>query len=60
MEDAKLQLQATDVIDMVLIFGNTMFDIICKLTVDEDLRAINPHGNIHPSLEMLGSALKWM
>jgi hypothetical protein len=48
------------VIDMNPLFGNALFDLSCKLTVDRDLGAINPHGKIHPSVDLLDQAMKWI
>jgi hypothetical protein len=60
IEDLRSLLKATDVVDMVPLFGNTLFDLSCKLTVGRDLGAINPQGKIHPSVDILDQAMKWI
>jgi len=53
IEDLRSQLKTTDVVDMVPLFGNALFELSCKLTVNRDLGAINPHGKIQPSVDIL-------
>jgi hypothetical protein len=60
IEGVKSQFRTADVVNFLPIFGNALFDIICKLTVDEDLHAINPNGQAHPSVYTLTSALEWI
>ncbi|KAH6681917.1 cytochrome P450 [Halenospora varia] len=61
IEQLKVQLKSRKApVDMVPLFGNTLFDLSCKLTVDRDLGAINPHGKIHPSVDILDQAMKWI
>jgi hypothetical protein len=60
IEELRSQLKTTEAVDMVPLFGNALFDLSCKLTVDRDLGAINPHGKIHPSVDILDQAMKWI
>ena len=60
IEELRSQLKTTDAIDMVPLFSNALFDISCKLTVDRDLAAINPHGKIHTSVDLLDQAMRWI
>jgi hypothetical protein len=60
IEGVESQFRAADVVDVVPIFGNALFDIMCKLTVDEDLHAINPNGQAYPAVNTLTSALEWI
>jgi hypothetical protein len=60
IEELRSQLKTTDTVDMVPLFGNALFDLSCKLTVDRDLGAINPQGKIHPSVHILDQAMKWI
>lgn len=45
---------------MTPVFGNALFDLSCKMTVDRDLGAINPHGKTHPSVDLLDQAMRWI
>lgn len=60
IEDLRSQLKATDAVNMIPLFGNTLLDLSCKLTVDRDLGAINPHGKPHPTLDLLDQAMRWI
>ena len=60
IEELRSQLKPTEAVDMVPLFGNALFDLSCKLTVNRDLGAINPHGKIHPSVDILDQAMKWI
>ena len=60
IEQLRLQLKTTGAVDMVALFGNAIYDLSCKLTIDRDLGAINPHGKIHPSVDLLDRAVKWI
>lgn len=54
------QVKTKDVVDMIPLFGNALLDLSCKLTVDRDLGAINPHGKPHSTLDLLDQAMKWI
>jgi len=60
IEELRSQLKETEAVDMIPLFGNALFDLSCKLTVDRDIGAINPHGKIHPSVDILDQAMKWI
>ncbi|KFZ25212.1 hypothetical protein V502_00308 [Pseudogymnoascus sp. VKM F-4520 (FW-2644)] len=60
IEELREQLETTNTVDMVPIFGNALLDLSCKLTVDRDLGAINPHGTTHPCLEVIHQASRYL
>ncbi len=60
IKELRSQLETTNAVDMIPLFGNALFDLSCKLTVDQDLGAINPHGKIHHSVDILYQAIKWL
>jgi hypothetical protein len=60
IEELRSQLKETEAVDMILLFGNALFDLSCKLTADRDLGAINPYGKIHPSVDILDQVMKWI
>jgi hypothetical protein len=60
IESLKLRVKTDNVVDMLPFLQNTLFDLTCKLTVDRDLGAINPHGKLHPSISTLNQAIRWI
>jgi hypothetical protein len=60
IKELKSQLRTTEAVDIAPLFGNALFDLSCKLTVDRDLGAINPHGKIHRSVDFLDQLKKWI